>query len=113
MKEENLRIEDRNKAMEVQEHTKEYWALRADLNEHHELTNRPRHWEAGSGSSVFDNSIVKLVWTADDVARELQCSLRHVRKLVSEDRIPYFKIGRLVRFSPLRIREWLLKGGTR
>lgn len=112
MKEENQGIENKNRAKEVQEHTKEYWALRADLHEQHELTNRPRHMDSG-GHSIFDNSIVKLVWTADDVARELQCSLRHVRKLVSEDRIPYFKIGRLVRFSPLRIREWLLKGGTR
>ncbi len=62
---------------------------------------------------LFDNGIVKLVWTVDDVANELKCSVRHIRKLVSEDRIPFFKVGRLVRFSPLRLREWLQKGGTR
>ncbi len=56
---------------------------------------------------------IKLVWTVADVARELDCSARHVRKLVSNDCIPYCKVGRLVRFSPLRISEWLLKGGTR
>jgi len=60
--------------------------------------------------TLFEN---KLVWTVHDVARELGCSPRHVRKLVSVDKIPYCKVGRLVRFSPLRLSEWLRKGGTR
>ncbi len=79
----------------------------------HELTERLRHIESGGHSPIFDSRIVKLVWNVDDVARELECSVRHVRKLVSENKIPYLKIGRLVRFSPLRVREWLHKGGTR
>ncbi len=54
-----------------------------------------------------------LAWTAKDVARELKCSLRHVYTLVSEGKIPYSKLGRLVRFSPYKVREWLEKGGTR
>lgn len=58
---------------------------------------------------VFD----KLVWTVEDVARELQCSVRHVHKLISQGRIPYSKVGRLVRFSPVQVTEWLRKGGTR
>ena len=63
-----------------------------------------------SQAQVFEN---RLVWTVMDVARELHCSPRHVRQLVSDDRIPYSKIGRLVRFSPMRLQEWLRKGGTR
>jgi excisionase family DNA binding protein len=55
----------------------------------------------------------KLVLTYDDVAKELNVSSRHVRKLVQEDRIPYAKVGRLVRFSRLRIQEWLQKVGNR
>ena len=51
----------------------------------------------------------KLAWTIDDVATELKCSVRHVYKLISIDRIPYSKVGRLVRFSPEKIREWLKK----
>jgi len=58
---------------------------------------------------VFEN----LVWTAEDVARELHISLRYVYKLISEDRIPHCKVGRLVRFSPVRVIEWLQNGGTR
>lgn len=58
---------------------------------------------------VFD----KLVWTVEDVARELHCSVRHVRKLVSIDRIPYCKVGHLVRFSPTKVLAWVDKGGSR
>ncbi len=53
----------------------------------------------------------RLVWTFDDVARELQCSKRLVEKLVQKDRIPHAKVGRLVRFSPARIKEWIEKEG--
>jgi excisionase family DNA binding protein len=60
-------------------------------------------------SMVFE----KLVWSVDDVAKELHVSSRHVYKLVSRDKIPYSKVGRLVRFSPVSICEWLQKGGTR
>lgn len=61
-------------------------------------------------SKFFENS---LVWDVEDVARELKCSLRQVRRMVAENSIPYSRIGRLVRFSPQRVREWLAKGGTR
>ncbi len=55
----------------------------------------------------------KLVWSVDDVARELSVSVRHVYKLMSGNKIPYSKVGRSVRFSPVKIAEWLQKGGTR
>ena len=63
----------------------------------------------GGPAPVFD----KLVWSVEDVARELSVSVRHVYKLMSENQIPYCKVGRLVRFSPVKIAEWLQKGGTR
>jgi excisionase family DNA binding protein len=55
----------------------------------------------------------KLVWSVEDVARELSVSVRHVYKLMSSNKIPYSKVGRSVRFSPVKIAEWLQKGGTR
>lgn len=55
----------------------------------------------------------KLVWSVEDVAKELSISVRHVYRLISNDKIPYSKVGRLVRFSPTKISEWLQKGGTR
>ena len=51
-------------------------------------------------------------WIVRDVARELQISERHVLRLVAERKIPFARIGRLLRFSPARIAEWIAKGGT-
>lgn len=62
-----------------------------------------------SQGGVFEKS----VWSVEDVARELSISVRQVYRLISSDQIPYAKVGRLVRFSPARISEWLQKGGTR
>lgn len=63
------------------------------------------------GAYVDGGKVV--AWTVPDVARELQVSVRHIYQLMSEDKIPYSKVGRLVRFSPARIQEWLEKAGTR
>lgn len=41
------------------------------------------------------------------VAGRLALSERHVRRLVSERRIPYLKVGHLLRFDPIEIAEWL------
>jgi excisionase family DNA binding protein len=71
-----------------------------------------RHVPGGS-QGVPDLVFDKLVWTFEDVAKELNCSVRLVQKLVAEERIPYAKVGRLVRFSRARIHEWLQKGGNR
>ena len=64
-------------------------------------------------SSQNDLLFDKLVLTVSDVAKELNCSSRTVHRLVAEDRIPYAKVGRLVRFSRIRIHDWLKKGGSR
>lgn len=62
-----------------------------------------------SAGLLFD----KLVMTVEDVAKELNCSVRTVQKLVSRDKIPYAKVGRLVRFSRGRLHDWLKQGGSR
>ena len=41
------------------------------------------------------------------VARRLAVGVRHVRRLVTERRIPYHKWGHLLRFDPVEIEEWL------
>ncbi|MHB1535493.1 MAG: helix-turn-helix domain-containing protein [Acidimicrobiales bacterium] len=42
-----------------------------------------------------------------DLAARLNDSVRHLRRLVHEDRIPYVKVGHFVRFDPDEIRQWL------
>ena len=41
------------------------------------------------------------------VAARLALSERHVRRLVSERKIPYMKVGHLLRFDPTEIADWL------
>lgn len=41
------------------------------------------------------------------VADHLGVTVRHVRRLVAERRIPYLKWGHLLRFDPDRIAAWL------
>lgn len=43
----------------------------------------------------------------DRVARRLGTSVRHVRRLVAERRIPFHKIGGKLRFDPANIDEWV------
>lgn len=38
---------------------------------------------------------------------ELAVSVRYVRRLVAERRIPYIKVGHLVRFEPGVVAEWI------
>lgn len=41
------------------------------------------------------------------VAEHLGVTVRHVRRLVAERRIPYLKWGHLLRFDPDQIAAWL------
>lgn len=41
------------------------------------------------------------------LAEWLNDSVRHLRRLVDENRIPYIKVGHFVRFDPRAISEWL------
>lgn len=43
----------------------------------------------------------------ETVARHLGVEVRHVRRLVAEDRIPYVKWGRLLRFDLDEIAAWI------
>ena len=42
-----------------------------------------------------------------EVAEHLGVSVRHVRRLVAERRIPYVKWGNLLRFDPVEVSSWL------
>ena len=45
--------------------------------------------------------------TMDQVALRLGTSLRHVRRLVAERRIPIVKVGRFVRFDAHEVEHWV------
>lgn len=43
----------------------------------------------------------------EGVAAHLNITVRHVRRLVFERRIPHLKVGRLLRFDPTELAAWL------
>jgi excisionase family DNA binding protein len=45
--------------------------------------------------------------TLEDVALRLGTSLRHVRRLADERRIPIVKVGRFVRFDAHEVEHWV------
>lgn len=47
------------------------------------------------------------LYDTEQLAQTLNVSPRFVRRLVSERRVPYLKIGKFVRFDPGAISEWL------
>ena len=49
--------------------------------------------------------------TIDQLSERLGVSIRHIRRLIAERRVPYLKVGWLVRFDPAEIAAWL--DGTR
>ena len=54
-----------------------------------------------------DTDTLPHLLTIDQLARHLGISVRHVRRLIAERRVPYLKVGRLVRFDPADIAVWL------
>jgi excisionase family DNA binding protein len=52
-------------------------------------------------------SAARVLLDYQQLAAWLNDSVRHLRRLVSEERIPYIKIGHFVRFDPAEIAEWL------
>jgi len=52
------------------------------------------------------NSLPRLL-TIDELAERLGVTVRHVRRLVAEKRVPYLKWRHFIRFDPEEIRAWL------
>ncbi len=48
--------------------------------------------------------------TIDQIAERLGVSTRHIRRLIAERRVPFFKVGRFVRFDAAEIGAWLDDG---
>lgn len=61
----------------------------------------------GVGGGVNGNGGRPPLMDIEAVAERLSVGVRHVRRLVTEKRIPYRKWGHLLRFEPEEIEEWL------
>ena len=45
--------------------------------------------------------------TIEQLAEQLGTSTRHIRRLVAEHRIPFLKVGWLIRFDAAEVADWL------
>ena len=56
---------------------------------------------------MTEPSTIPQLVTIDQLAERLGITVRHVRRLVAEKPVPYLKVGKLVRFDPDEIVQWL------
>lgn len=56
------------------------------------------------------STLPRLLLDIPELAKRLGTSQRHIRRLIADRRIPYVKVGRLVRFDPDEIAAWLDEG---
>jgi hypothetical protein len=68
-----------------------------------ETNTTPLPHDSSSAASVADP-----LWTCDEVAAFLRCTVRHVHNLLRRG-LPHVYVGRLLRFDPVEIRTYLLK----
>lgn len=51
-----------------------------------------------------------LIWRINDVSKYLGVTKGHIYNLVSRNKIPHIKKGRLLYFVPSEIENWVLEG---
>lgn len=56
--------------------------------------------------TTIDDRLPQLI-DIKTLTERLDVTVRHIRRLVQERRIPYIKVGRLIRFDPNEIDQWL------
>ncbi len=56
---------------------------------------------------MINTDVLPHLLTIDELAEHLGVTVRHVRRQIAERRVPYIKVGRLVRFDPDEISEWI------
>ena len=52
-------------------------------------------------------------WTFEQAQEDLAVGESHLRALIRDNRIPHYRVGKLVRFQPDVLRAWKAAGGTR
>ena len=52
-------------------------------------------------------AVLPQLLTMDQLAERLGVTHRHVRRLVTERRVPFLRVGRFIRFDAAEIAAWL------
>jgi len=80
------------------------------MNNNKKGCKRPENLDIeDSVSTLFENSISggSSLLTADDLAKLFNTPIKTIYKWVSEKKIPYIKLGKLLRFDRALIQAWL------
>jgi excisionase family DNA binding protein len=78
----------------------------AELSDEDSYHPPSRPWSNGQPSEDTVTTFPQLIDMAT-VARRLGTSIRHVRRLVTERKIPCLKIGHFIRFDECDIEAWI------
>lgn len=62
---------------------------------------------AAAGDLIETLSESKKAWTLAELAVVLNCSTAKLYRMVEAGRIPYFRLGSMIRFDPKVTAEWL------
>ena len=63
----------------------------------------PEQWESAPSTGAERQSL----WKVNDVAHFLKMAPQSIYRIVSENRIPFIKIGGALRFDQEEIRRWI------
>ncbi len=56
------------------------------------------------------NGNIRILIDSNEVSRRFGLKKTYLRDLRHQNRIPYIKIGRLVRYDPVELEQWLRSG---
>ena len=56
---------------------------------------------------MADPDTLPTLLNIDQLAERLGVSIRHIRRLIAERRVPHLRVGRFVRFDPADVAAWL------
>jgi excisionase family DNA binding protein len=62
---------------------------------------------SGQGSPTERVSVLPNLMDIQTIARCFGISVRQVRRFVAEGRIPFVRVGHLIRFDPDELNQWL------
>ncbi len=72
-------------------------------NSHPRMTIRHQRGPTGATAP----SEARVLIDVPTLAEQLGVTQRFVRRLTAEDRVPFLKIGKFIRFDPLEIDDWV------
>ena len=56
---------------------------------------------------VLDMNSFNKLMDINEISEKVGLSLSAIYKMIHQRRIPFVKVGRLVRFDPIQIKEWI------